>query len=318
MSADTLSTREIMGMYYERLEQDTGAAWIEAITNYFTSDQASEEYRWLAQAPMMREWIGGRHVKELASQGITIENLDFEATLDFSDKDLRRDKTPQTQVRINEVADRTNAHWAKLLTTQIELGETVTGYDGQFFFDTDHSEGSSGSQSNDISVSIAAIGVPSDERGTTTNPTADTMEAAIRQGIQQMYGFKDEEGEPLNELASNFLVMVPPSLWSPSLAAVTVSNLSAGRSNVLAQNGEINVRTVANARLTWTDKFALFRTDGSVRPLIRQEEVPPETSMLGPDSEYFHNNRRQQFGVYASRNVGFGRWQHSCLVTLAS
>ena len=318
MSADTLSGREIQGMYYERLEQDTGADWVPMVSNYFESDQESEEYRWLFQAPMMRQWVGGRHVKELASAGITIENLDFEATLDFSDKDLRRDKTGQSRVRIEEMADRTNSHWAKLLTDQINLGETVVGYDGEFFFDTDHQEGNSGTLSNKLQVSISGIGVPADERGTTTNPTADTMEAAIRLGVQQMYGFKDDTGEPINETASSFLCMTPVGLWSPGIAAVTVPSLSSGRTNTLAANPDLSIVSRANARLNYTNKFVLFRTDGSVRPLIRQEEVPPESSFLGRDSEYFHNNRRQQFGIYASRNVGFGRWQHACQVELVA
>lgn len=317
MSLDTLGTREIIGMYYERLAQDPGADWIAAISNYFESDQASEEYRWLAQVPMMREWIGGRHAKELASQGVTIENVDFEATLTFREHDLTRDKTGQAQVRIGELVQRTQAHWAKLLATQILSGTTVTGYDGQFYFDTDHSEGDSGTQSNSISVDISALPIPSDQQGSITAPSAEVMEAAIKLGIQEMAGFLDEEGEPLNETASNYLALVPTPFWTPSLAAVTLPNLSQGRSNLLANNGEMTVQTRTTPRLNaWTDKFALFRTDGAVRPMIRQEEVGVEASMLGRESEYFFDNRRMKFGVYSRRNVGFGRWQHACLVTL--
>ncbi len=55
MSLNELSSRAIIGLYYKRLEQKTGMDWIEAISNYFTSDQESETYKWLGQSPVMRD-----------------------------------------------------------------------------------------------------------------------------------------------------------------------------------------------------------------------------------------------------------------------
>ena len=53
-------------------------------------------------------------------------------------------------------ADRTVSHWASLLSTLIVNGESATCYDEQYFFDTDHSEGESGTQSNVISAAKRA------------------------------------------------------------------------------------------------------------------------------------------------------------------
>ena len=142
--------------------------WVDPVSMLFTSDQASETYAWLGQSPAMREWIGGREAKGFRENGITIANKKYEATLEIPLDWMRRDKTGQIQVRIDEMAQRANAHWAKLLTALIEAGEAATlgtCYDGQYFFDTDHSEGDSGTQSNDISVDIT----------TTTAPTAAEM-----------------------------------------------------------------------------------------------------------------------------------------------
>ena len=55
MSAQGLSSRAIIGEYFARLEQLLGMGWITAISNYFTSDQESETYKWLGQSPVMRE-----------------------------------------------------------------------------------------------------------------------------------------------------------------------------------------------------------------------------------------------------------------------
>lgn len=141
MGATTLSSRAIIGRYYQRLEQNPGLQWVGAVSNYFTSDQESETYKWLGQVPVMREWIGGRNAKGFRENGITIENKHFEATLEVLVRELKRDKTGQVMVRVDELADRTNAHWAKLLSELIENAESTVCYDGQYFFDTDHAAG---------------------------------------------------------------------------------------------------------------------------------------------------------------------------------
>ena len=107
MSLSELSSRAIIGRYYKRLNQKSGMAWVEAVSNYFTSDQEQETYKWLGQVPVMRNWVGGRQAKGFTTNGLTIENKHFEATLEIPLVDLRRDKTGQIEVRINELADRT-------------------------------------------------------------------------------------------------------------------------------------------------------------------------------------------------------------------
>src|SRR5688572_588370 len=151
MGLASLSSRAIIERYYQSLEQDPGAAWVDKCSNYFPSDQSSKEYKFLGQSPAMREWIGQRHAKDLWNNGLTIVNKHYETTLDIDVKDLRRDKTGQVNARIDDLAARTNAHWASLLTSLIIAGESAACYDGQFFFDTDHVEGNNTTnQSNDL------------------------------------------------------------------------------------------------------------------------------------------------------------------------
>ncbi|MFK5283404.1 Mu-like prophage major head subunit gpT family protein, partial [Lacticaseibacillus paracasei] len=80
---------------------------------------------------------------------LSITNKHYENTLEVALRDLRRDKTGQIQARIQDFADRQLTHWASLLSTLIINAPSTVCYDGQFYFDTDHSEGSSGTQSND-------------------------------------------------------------------------------------------------------------------------------------------------------------------------
>jgi phage major head subunit gpT-like protein len=311
MGAATLSSRAIIGEFYAALEQDLGLSWIAGASNMFDSNQESETYKWLGMAPSMREWVGSRHAKGFRENGLTIFNKTYEGTLEVLVDEIRRDKTGQVMVRVRELAQRTNSHWAKLLTSLIVAGESSVCYDGQFFFDTDHSEGDSGSQSNDISVDIT----------TTTAPTGGEMETAILKTIETMMGFKDDEGEPINENARQFTVMVPVPFMSAAAAAIgseVIIDSSTSRTNrilTMGQLGGFQINLAVNARLTWTTKFATFRTDAETRALIRQEEEGVTVDAIAEGSELEFNERKHRYGVKAIRNVGYGYWQRACLVT---
>lgn len=314
MGASTLSSRAIIGRYYQRLEQNPGLQWVGAISNYFTSDQESETYKWLGQVPVMREWIGGRNAKGFRENGITIENKHFEATLELLVRELKRDKTGQVMVRVDELADRTNAHWAKLLSTLIENGESTVCYDGQYFFDTDHAEGDSGSQSNKLQIDISDL--PVEVHGSATVPSVEEMQLAILQIIQQLYLLKDDQGEPLNENAREFLIMVPTRMWNVAKAATAAPVITHGQSNIIKTMDEIKLSVAMNPRLSWTDKLAIFRTDGAVKPLIRQEEEAVVLKAIAEGSELEFNEDKHRYGVDTWRNVGLGFWQHACLAQL--
>ena len=313
MGAMTLSSRAIIGEFYMRLEQAVGAEWINILSMLFQSDQGSETYKWLGMAPAMRQWVAGRHAKGFRENGITIENLDFEATMEVLVKELKRDKTGQIFTRIREMADRTNSHWAKLLSDLILNGESAVCYDGQFFFDTDHSEGSSGIQSNDISIDISEL--PTNQHGSTTAPSPEEMEIAILQLVETILGFKDDQGEPMNEGAKEFIVMVPVPFMKSALAATKNPVLTSGKTNTIV-SADFSIIPVVNSRLTWTTKLAAFRSDGNVKPFIRQEEEPVSLDAIAEGSELEFNHKKHHYGVKTSRNVGFGYWQHAALGTL--
>jgi phage major head subunit gpT-like protein len=314
MGATTLSSRAIIGRFYARLEQDAGAGWTGAVGMKFDSDQESETYRWLGQSPAMREWAGGRQAKGFSENSITATNKHYESTVEFTLRELRRDKTGQVLVRIDEQAGRANSHWASLLSQLIIDGEATACYDGQYFFDTDHSEGDSGTQDNDITVDISAL--PAAVHGAVTAPSIEEMQQAILKAITQIQSFKDDRGEPMNELAKSFLVMVPTSLYPVAVNAV--NNASPDLNNVRNLPAGLKIEVVANARLnaSWTDKFVVFRTDGSVKPFIMQEEMGVKVAAKAEGSEYEFDNDAHQYGIDAWRTVAYGYWQHACLVTM--
>lgn len=317
MGIKKLTERQIVGEFYKTLEIDIGSSWIGLLSNYFASDQDQEEYAWLGMAPMLREWIGGRNAKGFRESSQIIKNKHYEATIDILVKWLRRDKSGQAMIRIRDLATRANAHWASLLSTLIAAGESTDCYDGQYFFDTDHEEGDSGSQDNDITVDISAL--PVTNHGTAvTAPSIEEMQWAIIKGIEAILGFKDDHGEPMNENATDFLAMVPLSFYNTAIQAVgTPQQVAASQTAMTELKKSFNIKAMANARFTsWTDRFPVFRTDSEVKALIRQEEMAIDVKVKGEGSEYEFDNDAHQYGIDTWRNVGYGFWQNACLVTL--
>ena len=134
------------------------AMWADSYAMTINSNQASELYAWLGNVPVMREWIGGRQAKQLREYSWRVDNKDYEATLEVHLNELRRGSSGSAiMLRIAQLAQRVQSFPSKMLTQLMVDGEATACYDGQYFFDTDHSEGDSGSQSNDISVAISAL-----------------------------------------------------------------------------------------------------------------------------------------------------------------
>ncbi len=313
-----LSSRAIMGMYYRLLEQDPGVEWVNGISNMFASDQASETYKFLGQAPVLREWIAGRQAKSLVAQGVTLTNVHYEATLEIRKPDARRDKTPQISARLAEMVQRQNSHWATLLSALLVAGEVDLCYDGQAYFDTDHTEAANTSnQSNDLAITIS--GIPAQVTGSSTNPSNEEMQGVILRSITAMMGFVDDQGEPMNENASEFTVMVIPALWPAAVAATQVITTGAMIQNVNPNLiGGMKVTPVMNTRLTSaTSKVYTFRTDSAIKPLIRQSEMDSVLRSKAEGSEFEFDNDAWQFGIDSWRTVGYGYWQHACLATMS-
>jgi phage major head subunit gpT-like protein len=296
--------------FYGNLEIEEGKSWVDKIAMRFDSDQKIEEYAWLSASPALREWIGGREAVGLSANKISIENKTFEGTLSIPSDDIRRDKTGSIDIRIADLARRTIGHWAKLLSTLIINGVGATSglcYDGQNFFDTDHSEGDSGTQLNLLAAGqVAALNV--------TTPTAPTpLEAsqAVSGVIAYMMGWLDDKGEPLNETARSWLVMTGTTLAPAFSAAVSQKTLGGNIDNPLAEQKYFEISHVINPRMAaLTTQFVVFRTDSPTKPFIRQEELF-EVEVVGPGSEHEFKNNEELFGVKLVGNVGYGLWSQA-------
>ena len=306
MGAPGLGSRAIIGSFYAELQAVESASWVNKISMLFDSNQESETYKWLGMVPQMREWVGGRQAKGFSENGITITNKLYEATLEVLVDEIRRDKTGQVMLRVGELARRAQEHWAYLLSVLINANGTC--YDAATFFSDTHSEGSSGTQDNNL-TSAATTG---------TDPTAAEMEAAIMDAVEALLAFLDNQGQPMNAGAKEFLVMIPPAYLKATCGALGSTQISSSSAPVPVVTAVAGMRfeVAVNPFLTgWTSKFALFRTDSKTKPFIRQEEVPLTVEAIAEGSEEEFTHNRHLYGVRAQRNVGLGYWQHGVLHT---
>ncbi len=316
MALDRISERQIVGIFFKRLERNDAMDWIPKITMPFSSDQQSEEYVFLSDTPQMRQWTGGRQLKDFKELTITGTNVPYEASVKVRLKDLRRDKTGQLQMRINELAARSLDHWAELASTLILNGATTISYDGQFFFDTTHQTLNSGLQSNMIDVDISALPIPADEQGSITAPSSRVMKDVIFKSITQMLDFKDSEGKPSNRSANSFHVIAPVSLLDAVAGALNQSVFAAGVDNNLMSTG-FNISFSGDPYFsTWTDKIAVFRADSDVPSIILQSEKEINLKIQGAGSQIEFQEDKWQIGVDAERTVVPFEWRNAVLTTM--
>lgn len=319
MGLQGIGVRGIIGRYYQALSDEQNAAppWVPATGMMINSDQEVETYKWLGMSPQMRQWVGSRIIKQLREQGMTITNLPFETTLSFNVNELRRDKTGQIMIRVDDAAQRTNAHWAQLLDALIRANGTC--YDGSNFFAADHSEGSSGTQGNLFTASeVSALNVT-----TATAPTADEAVDIIMGLIPEYFKLVDDQGEPINEMARNFLIMTNVAMFGAFQQAVyekRITTSTGSYDNPIVGNKRFTVDVVPNPRFdanSVTTDIYTFRTDARVKPFIMQSEQDPTAQGLDEDSEHAFMNDEILIGIKALRNVGYGLWQYAQKATLS-
>lgn len=313
---ELITSRAVVGAMKAAFSAGMPPAWVGLVANTFSSDQDTEEYPWLSSTPAMREWVGGRNAKGFTENPLSIKNRHFEDTVIVQKKDLRRDKFGMIQLRIGELTRRAMAHPAALISQLMLNGAASPCYDGQYFFDTDHSQGDSGSQSNSLSIDISTLPVATG--GSVTAPAVGQVQLCIGAAIAAMTGFKDDAGEPANEDASGFLVMCGPSLMQPVMQAVaTPAQVAESQTVLTALKADFTIGALPNARLsTWTDKFVVLRTDSLIKPFIFQRETAINISAKAEGSDFEHDNDAHEYGVDYWGNAAYGLWQHAVLVTM--
>lgn len=298
-----LGSRAIIGAFIKRLEEVQQAGWTRDLALMIDSNQESETYTFLGDAPTMVEHVGGpRPKKGLKPFEFTVKNKKWSAGLEIDEDDLRRDKTSQILVRVRELAARAAQLPQKVISTLINSNGNA--YDGVAFYHASNHVNANGDTIDNAIQVTAATGVV---------PTTAEMETGVLTAIEKILGWKDDAGEPRNEFAKRFMVMVPVALWKQLKGVLKNDYISSGVSNTLRAT-EFEVIPVMNPRLSSNAMMFVHRADGDVKPFVWQDEVAPVMEPLAEGSEYQKLNLSHLYMAKRVGNGGYGRFDQSCRV----
>lgn len=119
---------------------ETTILW-DKIATMAPSTGSRNDYKWLGTFPMLREWVGERYLKPLEGFSYSIVNKSYEATVELDRDDIDDDNLGIYTPVIKALGANAKVHPDVLVFQALLDGFSKNGYDGQFFFDTDHPVG---------------------------------------------------------------------------------------------------------------------------------------------------------------------------------
>jgi phage major head subunit gpT-like protein len=256
------------------------------------SGSGQNDYTWLSMFPKMRKWIGDKVVKALEAFKYTVVNDDWEATVEVDRNDIEDDNlgiyAPQAQMAGYSakqlpdeiVADLKNNAFANLC------------YDGQYFYDTDHSvAGASVSNLGTAALSAA---------------TAALAAASYGAGRIAIMSFKDDEGRPLALVPD--VLEVPPALEITGRRLLEMDFLTDESPNPYKGTAKLLV----NPRLTSTTAWFLHCTSMPIKPFVYQERKAPNfVEQTDAQNDNVFMRKKFRFGAEARAAGGYAFWQMS-------
>lgn len=294
----------VLGLRTEYQESfDSYVSMSDGILMQVNSTTQTENFAWLGSVPRMRVFDGERKPVQLGDYKYAIDNEEYEASIAIDLKDIDDDQTGKYAILASQIGESSASFPDELLYgTLLPGGFSSLAYDGQYFFDVDHSVGASGIQSNLITAKL----------GPTAFDAARTL----------FYRFKDDNGRPVNAVL-DLVLIIPPELLSTANALINNEKNANGSDNQYYHAAEIRV----NAWLTDVNAWYLVNKTGVVKPFVQLNRKREELAVLGhlPTAGSVVNQAEAEFmrrkvytGTYWRGAVGYGMFQKAVASTGAT
>jgi phage major head subunit gpT-like protein len=252
---------------------------------------------WLGASPQMREWVDEKRAMGLNKYSWSITPKRYEASIEVDLDAFRDARFYVYEPRLKEMAQNASRLRYNLISDLIAGGATANCYDNQYFFDVDHSEGASGTQSNKL---------------TATGQSQAQVEADFYSAKSALMGFKDDQGIPMAPNDFRPLVWVPnnPTL-EQKFRVLQGATVISQTSNVLANAFDL----VVDPRLGSGTSWYMFRTDGVMKSFIvvNREEAKYEDNFASQSDAVF-KQRKGMASTVARMTATYGLWQKGVMV----
>lgn len=238
----------------------------------------------LGAAPRWREWLGERVYNDMARYAMEIEVKTYECSLEVDIDDIDDDQLGAYGDEFALLGE--EARWwpRDLLVAALKAGGATNGWDGQFFFDTDHP----------VDPYIAGAGTWSNLF--TGTALTDANLAAV---ITAMSRIKGPGGRHLRIRGRKLLI--PPQLEFTAKAILAPQLVGNGASNIYQGLVEpVVVPELEDAATTWY----VAADAGMVKPFIFAERQAPRIEKPSDDSKFERNKAR--FGGKARGAAVYG------------
>jgi phage major head subunit gpT-like protein len=284
-------TRNVRAVYYNSLKAATVATFINSIFLIVQSNSMSETFAFMRGIPKMRHWVGDRVMKGFGWAQFSIEKKDWEATIVITRDDLLFDRLGFIRPNIEALGSSFPRHYVDFVIDLLANGFTRLAYDGQYFFDTDHDNGSGGSYSN---KSVAAF-------SRTAWETAETAPLQL----------KDPESGELLEVRWTDIYF-----GQNAQAAVddVFNNPQYVNGGVALPNRHYNKIPKANQHLLLglgaSGKWFLTDESKPIKPLILQIVKGVSFEAFDDARDWNMWNRKEAvYGIDSIDNAGYGFWE---------
>lgn len=250
-----------------------------------TSTSGEENYKWLGDFPMLREWIGNRQIKSLAAYDYLLKNKDFEGTVSIPRNAIEDDRIGLYAPMVQGLAEAAAAHPNDLVFALLANGFTNTCFDGKPFFSTNHTMGAKKKAGSNKGVAVL---------------TPDAY-AAARTAMMSLINDADQ---PLKITPD--LLVVPPALEAMG-RKILLSDQIEGTTNVYKDTAKLMVAPeLAAAPTAWY----LLCTTKAIKPLLFQQRTEPQfVSLDKPTDSSVFARKEYVYGVDYRGNAGYAFWQ---------
>lgn len=279
---------KVFSAKFNQVLDDTSKDYLKIATEIEVKNNATVDYRWIADLPSMREWVGDRVLHGLSAWDYTIKKKRWEVSIEVDRDVILNDNIGIAKPKIMDMANAVNDHYCESVFGLLE--ENGECYDGKNFFDT-----------HEIN------GVEFENQGAN-----DLTEEGFNATLAQMARLAKENGMPLR-IRPN-LVVVPPELRAKAIELFKCERKANGATNPFFGMCEVLVSYDLLNKKSWY----LLDTTRAIKPIILQ--IHKKAEFVARDrstDEAAFMRAAYQYGVDTEDNVGYGLWQLAFKNTIA-